>query len=159
MVTHGASGIALDLCGRRSCGCVHLLCKQGSWHVPFPRVSADKGSRLMRMGTGMPETRYARSGDVAIAYQVLGEGPFDVVVAPPSVSHVELIWEIARVAAFLRGLADHARVLVFDGRGIGMSDPIVGAPTLKERSDDIRRRWKPPGHSAQRSPASWKAFR
>jgi len=113
----------------------------------------------MRMGTGMPETRYARSGDVAIAYQVLGEGPFDVVVAPPSVSHVELIWEIARVAAFLRGLADHARVLVFDGRGIGMSDPIVGAPTLKERSDDIRRRWKPPGHSAQRSPASWKAFR
>jgi len=92
----------------------------------------------MRMGTGMPETRYARSGDVAIAYQVLGEGPFDVVVAPPSVSHVELIWEIARVAAFLRGLADHARVLVFDGRGIGMSDPIVGAPTLEERGDDIR---------------------
>ena len=92
----------------------------------------------MGMGTGMPETRYARSGDVSIAYQVLGEGPFDVVVALPSVSHVELMWEIARGAAFLRGLADHARVLVFDGRGIGMSDPIVGAPTLEERSDDIR---------------------
>jgi class 3 adenylate cyclase len=92
----------------------------------------------MGMGTGMPETRYARSGDVAIAYQVLGEGPFDVIVALPSVSHVELMWEIARAAALLRGLAEHARVLVFDGRGIGMSDPIVGAPTLEERSDDIR---------------------
>ena len=60
----------------------------------------------------MPETRYARSGDVAIAYQVLGEGPFDVVLAPGYVSHVELIWEIARAAAFLRGVAEQARVLL-----------------------------------------------
>jgi pimeloyl-ACP methyl ester carboxylesterase len=78
------------------------------------------------MGMGMPETRYARSGDVAIAYQVLGEGPFDVVIVFGLVSHVELQWEVARVAALLRGVAEHARVLVFDKRGTGLSDRVAG---------------------------------
>jgi pimeloyl-ACP methyl ester carboxylesterase len=87
---------------------------------------------------GMPETRYARSGDVMIAYQVLGEGPFDVVFTPGTVSHVELYWEAAGVAALLRGVAEHARVMVFDKRGTGLSDRVAGAPTLEERSDDIR---------------------
>ena len=87
---------------------------------------------------GGPETRYARSGDVMIAYQVLGEGPFDVVFAPGTVSHVELYWEAAGVAALLRGVAEHARVVVFDKRGTGLSDRVAGAPTLEERSDDIR---------------------
>jgi class 3 adenylate cyclase len=87
---------------------------------------------------GMPETRYARSGDVMIAYQVVGEGPFDVVFVPGTVSHVELYWEAAGVAALLRGVAGHARVLVFDKRGTGLSDRVAGAPTLEERSDDIR---------------------
>jgi class 3 adenylate cyclase len=86
----------------------------------------------------MPETRYARSGDVSIAYQVVGEGSFDVVVAPGLVSHVEVQWEAAGWAAFLRGVAEHARVLVFDKRGTGMSDRVAGAPALEERSDDIR---------------------
>jgi pimeloyl-ACP methyl ester carboxylesterase len=86
----------------------------------------------------MPETRYARSGDVMIAYQVLGEGPFDVVMVPGSISHVEVQWEAAGVAALLRGVAEHARVLVFDKRGTGMSDRVAGVPTLEERSDDIR---------------------
>jgi class 3 adenylate cyclase len=87
---------------------------------------------------GMPETRYAHSGDVMIAYQVLGEGPFDVVFAPGSVSHVELYWEAAGMAALLGGVAEHTRVLVFDKRGTGLSDRVAGAPTLEERSDDIR---------------------
>jgi len=90
------------------------------------------------MGMGMLETRYARSGDVMIAYQVMGEGPFDVVIAPGWVSHVELAWESAGWAALLRGVAEHARVLVFDKRGTGLSDRVAGAPTLEERSDDIR---------------------
>jgi pimeloyl-ACP methyl ester carboxylesterase len=90
------------------------------------------------MGMTMPETRYARSGDVSIAYQVVDEGPFDVVMALGSVSHVELQWEIARMAALLRGVAEHARVLVFDKRGTGLSDRVAGVPTLEERSDDIR---------------------
>ena len=65
----------------------------------------------------MPETRYARSGDVAIAYQVLGDGPFDVVFAPGAVSHVELNWDAAGFAALLHGIAGHARLIVFDKRG------------------------------------------
>jgi len=86
----------------------------------------------------MPETRYARSGDVAVAYQVLGDGPFDVVFAPGAVSHVELNWEAAGLAALLRGIAEHARLIAFDKRGTGLSDRDVGVPTLEERSDDIR---------------------
>jgi class 3 adenylate cyclase len=73
-----------------------------------------------------------------IAYQVVGEGPFDAVAAPDFVSHVEVQWEAAGWAAFLRGVAEHARVLVFDKRGTGMSDRVAGVPTLEERSDDIR---------------------
>jgi class 3 adenylate cyclase len=86
----------------------------------------------------MPETRYARSGDVAIAYQVLGDGPFDVVLTPGTVSHVELYWDVAGMAALLRGIAEHARLIFFDKRGTGLSDRDVGVPTLEERSDDIR---------------------
>jgi pimeloyl-ACP methyl ester carboxylesterase len=86
----------------------------------------------------VPETRYSRSGDVSIAFQVLGSGPFDVVVAPGAVSHVELLWEVAGWAAWLRGVASQARVVVFDQRGTGMSDRIAEVPTLEERSDDIR---------------------
>jgi class 3 adenylate cyclase len=89
-------------------------------------------------GMEMPETRYARSGDVAIAYQVLGDGPIDVVYAPGTVSHVELNWDAAGIAALLRGIAEHARLIVFDKRGTGMSDRDVGVPTLEDRSDDIR---------------------
>ena len=75
----------------------------------------------------MPETRYARSGDVMVAYQVLGQGPFDVVIAPPWVSHVELVWEIASWTALLHGFAEHARVLLFDKRGTGLSDRVAGS--------------------------------
>jgi pimeloyl-ACP methyl ester carboxylesterase len=104
-------------------------------HTCFLRAPG-QGSRLV--GMDMPETRYARSGDVMIAYQVLGEGPFDVVIVPGAVSHVELQWEAAGSAALRRGLAEHARVIVFDKRGSGLSDQLAGAPTLEERSDDIR---------------------
>jgi hypothetical protein len=69
------------------------------------------GSRLVDVE--MPETRYARSGDVAIAYQVLGEGPFDVVYAPGTVSQVELNWNAPGIAALLRGIAEHARLIAF----------------------------------------------
>jgi len=86
----------------------------------------------------MPETRYARSGDVMIAYQVLGEGPFDVVFVPGTVSHVELYWEAEGMAALLHGVAEHARLVVFDKRGTGLSDRVTAAATLEERTDDIR---------------------
>jgi pimeloyl-ACP methyl ester carboxylesterase len=85
----------------------------------------------------IPETHYARSGDISIAYQVLGEGPRDLVFVPGIVSHVEFFHELPGYTDFLRGLAAFARVIVFDKRGNGLSDRIVGAPTLEERMDDI----------------------
>jgi pimeloyl-ACP methyl ester carboxylesterase len=86
----------------------------------------------------IPETRYTRSGDVHIAYQVVGEGPIDLVVTPGGSHHVELVWENPPHARFLGSLASMSRMLVFDKRGTGMSDRVTGAPTLEARMDDIR---------------------
>jgi class 3 adenylate cyclase len=85
-----------------------------------------------------PVTRYARSGDLSIAYQVVGEGPLDLVWIPSMAHHVELNWENPAVARFLHRLASISRLLVFDKRGTGMSDRVVGTATLEERMDDIR---------------------
>jgi class 3 adenylate cyclase len=86
----------------------------------------------------VPETRYATSGDVSIAYQVVGDGPFDVVYAPPFVSHVELAWEVPGLAAYFRRLASFSRLILFDKRGTGMSDRVGSLPTLETRMDDLR---------------------
>lgn len=85
-----------------------------------------------------PETHYARSGDVGIAYQTIGEGSADLVVAFPFVSHLDLLWESPTQAHFVRRLGSFARVIVFDRRGVGLSDPVGGAATLEERMDDVR---------------------
>ncbi len=85
-----------------------------------------------------PQTRFARSGDATIAYQVLGEGGLDLVVAHAWFSHMEIGWEEPRYAAFLRRLARGHRVIVFDRRGMGMSDPAPPTVSLAERADDIR---------------------
>jgi len=89
----------------------------------------------MRVG---PETRYARSGDVSIAYQVTGDGPFDLVFVPGSISHVELGWNVPAQAAFFERLASFSRLIMFDKRGTGMSDRVSGAPTIEIRMDDVR---------------------
>jgi class 3 adenylate cyclase len=85
---------------------------------------------------GPPETRYAKSGDVHIAYQVSGQGPIDLVVVPGFVSHVEL----AREMPFTRSsqAVSFARVIRFDRRGTGLSDRSVGVATLEQRMDDVR---------------------
>jgi class 3 adenylate cyclase len=85
-----------------------------------------------------PETRYARSGDVSIAYQTVGDGPFDVVFVPPATSHVELGWDVPAGRAFREGVASFSRLIFFDKRGTGMSDRVAGAPTLETRMDDVR---------------------
>ncbi len=85
-----------------------------------------------------PETRYARSGDVSIAYQVTGEGSFDLVHVPPFTSHVELAWNVPDTAAFIRRLGSFSRTIRFDKRGTGMSDRVSGTPTLETRMDDVR---------------------
>jgi pimeloyl-ACP methyl ester carboxylesterase len=85
----------------------------------------------------VPETCYAKSGDVSIAYQVTGEGPFDLVWVQGFVSNVELGWQMPTLAAFNRRLARFCRLIRFDKRGTGMSDR-VGIATLETRMDDVR---------------------
>lgn len=86
-----------------------------------------------------PETRYAKSGDIHIAYQVIGDGPIDLVYVPGFISHLEIYWEEPLIAAFFNRLARFARVIVFDKRGSGMSDrvPPDQIPTLEVRMDDV----------------------
>ena len=86
----------------------------------------------------IPETRYARSGAVSIAYQVTGDGPFDLVHVPGFVSHVELAWNVPGQADFIHRLSSFSRLIRFDKRGTGMSDRVEGAPTLETRMDDVR---------------------
>ena len=86
----------------------------------------------------IPETKYAKSGDVHLAYQVFGSGKFDLVLVPGWASHVEYAWEEPSYANFLQRLASFARVTWFDKRGTGLSDREVGMPTLEERMDDVR---------------------
>ncbi len=84
-----------------------------------------------------PTTRYAKSGDVNIAYQVVGDGPFDLVFVPAAISHVDLIWDDPERAGFFNRLASFSRLIVLDKRGTGASDP---APVgdLETRIDDVR---------------------
>ena len=88
----------------------------------------------------MPETRYARSGDVNIAFQVVGEGPPDIVYVPGWVSNVELMWDDPGLASFLRRLSSFARLITFDKRGTGVSDPVPldNLPDFDTRMDDLR---------------------
>jgi len=86
----------------------------------------------------VPDVQYAKSGDVNIAYQVSGEGPFDLVFVPGYVTHLELHWAIPSFAPFLERLSSFCRLIRFDKRGTGMSDRVSGAPTLETRMDDVR---------------------
>ncbi len=88
---------------------------------------------------GIAETRYTRSGPYSIAYQVVGEGPFDLLWIPGFVSNVELAWDEPLLARFLSRLASFSRLILFDKRGTGLSDrvPLDKLPTLEERLDDL----------------------
>jgi len=85
-----------------------------------------------------PETRYAKSGDVHIAYQVVGSGPFDLVYVPGFVSNMDLQWEMPEWARFYSRLTAFSRLILFDKRGTGLSDRDVGIASLEERMDDVR---------------------
>jgi len=87
-----------------------------------------------------PETQYARSGDVNIAYQVVGEGAMDLVLLLGWISNVELAWEEPNLRRFLERLASFSRLILFDKRGTGLSDrvPENQLPTLEQRMDDVR---------------------
>ena len=100
-----------------------------TWRA-VPRMGEDSGVE--------PETRYALSGDVHIAYQVVGDGPFDLIFVPGFVTHMELQWRLPGMGDFLRDLGSFSRLIRFDKRGTGMSDPVSGAPSLETRMDDVR---------------------
>jgi class 3 adenylate cyclase/esterase/lipase len=85
-----------------------------------------------------PVTRYAKSGDVHVAYQVFGDGPLDLVFAPLFVSNIELYWDQPNWARWLQRLGSYARVAMFDKRGTGCSDRINELPSLEQRMDDLR---------------------
>jgi pimeloyl-ACP methyl ester carboxylesterase/DNA-binding winged helix-turn-helix (wHTH) protein len=86
-----------------------------------------------------PETRYAQNGDVNIAYQVVGDGPIDIVFVMGWISHIEYFWEEPHFAAFLDRLASFSRLILFDKRGTGLSDrvPVNELPTLEQRMEDV----------------------
>jgi pimeloyl-ACP methyl ester carboxylesterase len=88
----------------------------------------------------VPETRYAKSGDVHIAYQTVGDGPLDLVWVQGWVSNVEAMWDVRPMARFVERLASFSRVILFDKRGTGISDPVPEEelPSLEVRMDDLR---------------------
>src|SRR3954449_952583 len=85
-----------------------------------------------------PPTQYAKSGDTSIAYQVVGEGPIDLVLVLGFATHLELQWESPPFARFFERIGSFSRLIIFDKRGTGLSDPVTEVPTLEQRIDDVR---------------------
>ena len=85
----------------------------------------------------VPVTKYARSGEANIAYQVIGDGPVDLVFCPGFISHIEHFWEEPGTARYLERLASFSRLILVDRRGTGLSDPILGNVTLEQEADDL----------------------
>src|SRR5947207_12430759 len=86
----------------------------------------------------IPRTQYAKSGDASIAYQVTGDGPIDVVLVLGFATHIELQWELPAFEYFFTRIGSFARLILFDKRGTGLSDPVAEVPTLEQRIDDVR---------------------
>ena len=85
-----------------------------------------------------PGTKYAKCGNIHIAYQVIGDGPIDLVFVPGLASHLEFQWEEPTQARFFKRLAAFCRLIRFDKRGVGLSDRLDKMPTLEERMEDVR---------------------
>jgi pimeloyl-ACP methyl ester carboxylesterase len=98
---------------------------------------AGAGSRLPDAPAGSTGTRYAHNGDVALAYQTVGEGRPDLVFMPGFVSHLEAAWEDPTYSGFMRRLARDRRLIIFDKRGTGLSDAVIDWPKLDERVEDL----------------------
>jgi pimeloyl-ACP methyl ester carboxylesterase len=86
----------------------------------------------------VPETKFAKSSGISIAYQVVGDGPIDIVFVPGFMSHVELNWEYPFYSTVLKELSSYSRLIVLDKRGTGLSDRSMGLGTFEERMDDVR---------------------
>lgn len=126
---------------------IQTVPKRGYRFVGDVRTSEKAKSRIVveqtdeeKIINNVPETMYARSGDVNIAYQVIGDAPLDLVFVMGWVSHLEYFWREPHFARFLLRLASFSRLILFDKRGTGLSDrvPINQLPTLEQRMDDVR---------------------
>jgi class 3 adenylate cyclase len=107
---------------------------------PFPRwIPGWRGDAgFLQTSSVIPAISYATSGDLQIAYQVVGDGPVDVVVAFDWAGNIELMWENPQTERFLRRFASYGRLIFFDMRGVGLSDPVEDLPPLEEWMDDVR---------------------
>lgn len=106
--------------------------------APPPPVAGVLGAAPPAGVLPVPEVRYARSGEVNIAYQVIGDGPIDLVFVMGWVSHLEAFWTEPHFARFLHRLASFSRLILFDKRGTGLSDRVSELPTLEQRMHDVR---------------------
>lgn len=104
----------------------------------FVASVTSEAAHLQTPAAAVPETHYAKSGQVNIAYQVIGNGPVDLVFVMGWVSHLDYFWAEPGFASFLRRLAGFSRLILFDKRGTGLSDPVTALPTLELRMDDVR---------------------
>src|SRR4029079_3900943 len=116
--------------------------RRGYRFIADVSVAPDAASRAKADATDSafepPKTQYAHSGDVNIAYQVLGDGPIDLVFVMGWVSHLECFWTEPTFARFLRRLSEFSRVILFDKRGTGLSDRVVTLQTLDQLMEDVR---------------------
>ena len=126
---------------------LNFCLEDGSPLASLPTSGSEDPTRLFsssatliapRMTVEHPLTRYAKSGDTNIAFQVIGDGPIDIVYVPGWVSHLEYGWESPIVASFYHRLASFSRLILFDKRGTGLSDQTSDLPTLEQRMDDVR---------------------
>jgi pimeloyl-ACP methyl ester carboxylesterase/class 3 adenylate cyclase len=106
--------------------------------APVTVLTGQAGAAASAAADAVPQTRYAHSGRVNIAYQVVGDGPIDVVFVMGWVSHLDYFWAEPSFARFLRRLASFSRLILFDKRGTGLSDRVGDLPTLEQRMDDVR---------------------
>jgi pimeloyl-ACP methyl ester carboxylesterase/DNA-binding winged helix-turn-helix (wHTH) protein len=143
----------IETAHRRGYRFVHPVHDRGSDPLrgltPFASTSEGTGSGDSRISSALesrvgisptPEVHYARSGEVNVAYQVVGSGPIDLVFVMGWVSHLEYFWNEPSFARFLTRLASIGRLILFDKRGTGLSDPVPTSelPTLEQRMDDVR---------------------
>jgi pimeloyl-ACP methyl ester carboxylesterase len=117
---------------------IETVHRRGYRFVAPVTITGEPAPAAARTELAPPATHYAHSGDVNIAYQVIGEGPVDLVFVMGWVSHLDWFWAEPSFARFLRRLASFSRLILFDKRGTGLSDRVGELPTLEQRMDDVR---------------------